>query len=651
MLKTFRNASNSIATKIIFSAIILSFALWGVGDIVKNYSGSRSVIKVGKKSITADNFAFAFRKEQQEIRNKFGANFKEDIFKGLDLINMVAEKMISEAVVEQSIIQRNITVSKASIMRIIQSTPEFAVGGKFSIKIFQDLLRKAGIAESGYIEHIRQAFLRSQLIHPLSAGYFVPEFITKLTMDDFATTKTISILKLKADDVKLDNVIKRERVIQYFDNNKDKYKTPEKRDFSLLVLDFQSLGNKLKITESEIEEYYKSNKESYIPQETRSFKRFSFNSIEEAKRALSVINSRTNIKEIEKGLNIKSTDLIDMEKNDFPTNIRDNLFSLKRNDVSNIFATGSTFSVYMLESINKTKERDIKDIRKEIKDILISEKMNSVEFAEQIKSKRNFIDDSFGAGRPMEEIAKDAGMSLLKFSGLDREGAKAELEKINTDEKTKQEIMNAVFSLDINLDSGNIDAKENDLSSFIVRVDKIVSESLPKIDTIFNQVERDYILSQKIEKLRKKIYNIEEQGRESSKEVLKMKGNKKYTIAKQDLFISSEKQPADVKKLLKDFPYQQSIMVALSSLSKGETMHFDGERGEYYVISVIDEKTGRKIDEDLQEKFLQFFEKSRTEDVHEMIMSAFRKEMKVDFNKELASSLVKTSEDSEDENL
>ena len=54
ILRFFSNGSKSIFAKILFTAIILSFCLFGIGDIIRHVSETKTAISVGKHKISAE---------------------------------------------------------------------------------------------------------------------------------------------------------------------------------------------------------------------------------------------------------------------------------------------------------------------------------------------------------------------------------------------------------------------------------------------------------------------------------------------------------------------------------------------------------------------------------------------------------------------
>ena len=66
MLDIIRNLVASIFGKILLGIMVLSFALWGVGDIL-NSGNAQLAAKVGSQKITLDEFYFEFQRSIDEF--------------------------------------------------------------------------------------------------------------------------------------------------------------------------------------------------------------------------------------------------------------------------------------------------------------------------------------------------------------------------------------------------------------------------------------------------------------------------------------------------------------------------------------------------------------------------------------------------------
>ena len=271
ILRFFSNSSKSVFAKILFTAIILSFGLWGVGDIIRHVSETKTAILVGKYKISAEQLYRDYSKMKQNIKTMGAKPLTEEEFNKMNGKEIILDNIIDRAVESETIRQIGIIVPKKSLANIIYSLPEFQTNGVFDEKLYVSLLRQSGMSESGLLLQIKNSIARNQLFHPIISGYKVPDFIRNKLGSVYESNKTIYVSIFNINDAKEPQDLNNETLKQYYENNKTKYKQPETRNIALLKVDYTKFIDEIKITEQEVDDYYKANKESFKGVETRDF--------------------------------------------------------------------------------------------------------------------------------------------------------------------------------------------------------------------------------------------------------------------------------------------------------------------------------------------------------------------------------------------
>ena len=388
ILRFFSNSSKSIFAKILFTAIILSFGLWGVGDIIRHVSETKTAISVGKYKISAEQLDRDYYQMKQNMKTMGMRPLTEEEFNKMNGKETILNNIIDQAVENETIRQFGIIVPRKSLANIIYSLPEFQTNGVFNEKLYLSLLRQSGISETGLLLQIKNSIARNQLFHPIISGYKVPDFIKNKLGSVYESNKTIYVTIFNVNNVKDPNDISDDILKDYYEVNKMKYKQPETRNIALLKVDYTKFIDEIKITDQEIDDYYKNNKDSFKGVETRDFERFEFSTKEEANNAHTKLYNDGSDKLKEK-LNTNCQLLKEMKKEEFPSDVSKDIFSIKEGGVSNVYAIGGKYYVYVLKKINSPVEKDISEIKKEIKTIIQNEKVNTPEFYSSIKETKN----------------------------------------------------------------------------------------------------------------------------------------------------------------------------------------------------------------------------------------------------------------------
>ena len=132
MLEIVRNLVSSIFGKILLAIMVLSFALWGVGDILSS-GNSQLAAKVGKEKITLDEFYNEFQKTVYNYNLATDSNLNLKEAYEIDLHNSLLSDLIFSKMINNFAKNKNIFFNDESLKTIIKNLDQFKNdGNKFS---------------------------------------------------------------------------------------------------------------------------------------------------------------------------------------------------------------------------------------------------------------------------------------------------------------------------------------------------------------------------------------------------------------------------------------------------------------------------------------------------------------------------------------
>ncbi len=648
ILSKFRDASNGIVIKILFGAIILSFCLWGVGDIIRNYSASKSVFSIDKHRVTVEQFLREYSQEKQRIRNIGSKPLSDEEMKSLDIPNIVLDRLINEAVFEKTCENLGLITSKRTITAIIMSLPEFQKNGVFDQRAYENALRHSSLSEAGFLNQIRGSIARNQLIHPLVAGYRVPNVVKEIMAKEFEARNTVVLAKVNAKDMKYNKEITNEEVYQYYLNNQEKYKKPEQRDLAILVVDYSKLSGDIEVDEDEVSARYIEYKDSYVPTEKRDFERFIFEDKESADRAWNLINRGTSTAEIVKKFKPDMETVREMDISQFPTTIGKSLFDLKKGKTSDVYASGGKFYIYKLVGIHKARALNDAELKEKARAEIRNEKMNSPEFYAHVKELKNKIDDGFGSGKTIEEIANETGMEVRYIKGEEKSYNSTEFSKIVKDEDTRSEVIDAAFETEEMQATTMIDSRETDTLSYVVFVQKVKKSEIPQFEQISEEVRKDYVLEQKDKIALDKINEILNSEEKVADKVLNLKNSRSFKLSKMDLLRKQEDQPKVVSEIVKILENPNIAMNIISTLGEGEASYYKISDGEYLVFGITKIDRSRYSSGEATQLIYNYFDRAASNDVLPIAMEGFKKFLKIKIDNKLINEVVKAEDEREE---
>ncbi len=222
---------------ILFGFLIISFVVWGIGDMFRG-AVSNKVAEVGGAVITAQQFQSALQNLmfQYQTRTRNGMTSAQAHALGLD--NEVLQRLIAEAALDQRAASLGLAISDDAIAAAVRADPNLQdASGQFSRARFDAALRE-----------FRPQ--RARLLRQAERGLSAPADRTRVGRRPRARRSLSSTLSRGSARRRARSTIsscrrprraksrrpRRPRLTSYFEDRKASYRAPEYRGFTMLLV-------------------------------------------------------------------------------------------------------------------------------------------------------------------------------------------------------------------------------------------------------------------------------------------------------------------------------------------------------------------------------------------------------------------------------
>ena len=93
MLQAMRSKAAGIVAKVLFSVLVLSFAVWGIGDYAFLRRDDPVAIKVAGIEVKASQVQAEYQQELERLRRAFGGTIDPEFVRQSGLIDRVVERV------------------------------------------------------------------------------------------------------------------------------------------------------------------------------------------------------------------------------------------------------------------------------------------------------------------------------------------------------------------------------------------------------------------------------------------------------------------------------------------------------------------------------------------------------------------------------
>lgn len=503
MLDGMRKAGKSIVGRIViailFAFLIISFALWGIGDIFRGY-GSRTVATVGDSSIDVEPYRQAFQTELQLLSRRFGRNITTDqaVMAGVD--RQVLNRMVAEETLNETARRYGLALSDDKLASMITSDPAFqGANGQFDRRRFDDVMRQAGYSEQRFLIEQRATALRQQIAQSIAGVPHAPATIREALNRYAFEERKIRYFNFGESELEPVAAATDDALKTYFEDNKSAFRLPEYRNFVVIALRPSDLADPKTIAESDAKAEFERIKDQLSKPERRVVRQIVFQNADEAKAASEKIKSGKSFAEIAAERNLKETDTnlgLVSQKEIADKAVAEAVFKLEKDQVSDVIAgtfghviaTVSDIEAGQIATFDETSER----IRME----LALKKTR-----DRVRDLHDKIEDQRASARPISDIAKDLSLTLASFEGIDRSG-RDQSKDAKDSIPEREAVLNAVFGSDVGVDNEALSTRDGgyvwyDVTGITPARDRGFDEARKDVEEAWRKDEISKMLSTK----------------------------------------------------------------------------------------------------------------------------------------------------------
>ena len=482
-----RNASGPFGLTLII-LLVLAFSVWGIGDIFRNYDVG-TLARIGDREVDSQEFLFRYNREINRISNeleRFVSN-EEARDSGIDiqiLTNLLVEKTLNSSADEMKL-----RPSDNSLTERLKNTSSFRNAfNQFDKNVFNQVLRQNGITEDLFFSMERDSIAQAQIYRALFENLNISKEFSNLIHRFQNEDRSVDYLVLNTNTENVDPYeINNQELLNYYNNNKDNYKSESKRDFTLLTLLKSEISSLIEVEEEIIKEIYENNLSDYETPEKRTYYVIPFNSSEEVNSALNNFKENTDINNIifSRGLSVEDVlqSSISLEEG------LNEAISNKAFEVDKNILAGPVQGPFGPTLIYVTKiESSLKKTFLEVKE-KIEQDYKSEETQDKIYEIYNVIEDQRAAGLTFEEIALENNLKLSQYSSVNDNGSN--FSNSDIDLALRNLIIETIFDSDIGLEMDPLEDQNGNV--VFIRVDNIDEETILNFDNVQNEVRSDII--------------------------------------------------------------------------------------------------------------------------------------------------------------
>ena len=513
MLETMRNAAQGVVGKaimtVVMGLIIVSFVIWGVGDMLRGFTAS-TVASVGGATISSQDFRYQFQRTLQQYQRRTRQPFTTDQARAMGIDRQVLQRMISEAALDVEAGKLGLSLSDDALRQLITSNPDFQdKTGAFDPQKFASLLRDNDLNERFYVSELKRNSLRQFIFSALATGVAAPKAVVNAEAAYSGQTRSADTFVLPASAAGDIPAPSEETLKAYYDDRKSNYRAPEYRAMDVVSLEPEALANPAEVSDADAEAAYAKvagKDPRYGAPEKRDIEQILFPNQAEADAAEAKIKAGASFDDVVKERNLKPEDveLGETAKDAIVDPAEaDAVFALPAGGVTGVLPSQFGPVIVRVKSITPSTVKPFSEVAEDIK-----RRISTGRAGDKIQALHDKIEDLRVSGKPLAEAAKEAGLATQSVAAVDGQGKDPSGKEVALPDRA--DLLKAVFASDVGLDEAPLQTKDGGFVWFAVTKiepshERTFEEAKPEVEAQWRAEQVDKALAAKADDLARQL--------------------------------------------------------------------------------------------------------------------------------------------------
>jgi len=485
MLQAIRSKASSFVVKLLFGILVVSFGIWGIGDIFRNRGTDTTVATVGGKKIDAQELNQEVRREAERLRAAMrGATLEPEQLKQFGIVDTSLQRLINRDLIDLEIDHLQLALGDDTVRQAIVANPAFHnQTGQFDRVLYKQLIANQRMSEAQFERQLRDDMVRVELNAAIGDGVTPPPELVDTLYKSRAERRVADVAVVPATAVPEPGMPDDADVTKTYEQHQDQFRVPELRSFGagLLLLDDIAAG--ITVPEEKLREEYQARISEFHMPEQRHLQQLLLSDEAKAKEAADALAGGKDFAQVAQEYAGAAPDSLDLgfaTRAEMPAALGDAAFALKPGEVTKPIEDSFGWHIVRVsevkpeetEPFDAVKEKLAKDVARDMA-------------GDQLAKQANQVEDAIAGGTPFAEIVQRFGLKLSKLENVDAGGRNAEGTPVELPQGGDA-ILRTAFSTAAGQVSQLGELGEN--GYYVVDVEKVTPSTVKPLDEVRAQV-------------------------------------------------------------------------------------------------------------------------------------------------------------------
>lgn len=485
MFAAVREFTKSLVARILLGVLIVSFAVFGIGDVFRQ-ARSDTVVKAGSREVSATDFKREFDQYKQQTEQRVGQPIPIEMAVERGLDRRVLDGLAGREAFAELMHRMGVRVSDQQIVAQIRKIPAFfdQVTGKFDEKLYAGALAERQLTPAAFQGLMRDDMAQQQMTAAMAAGLRVPTTYAALAAAFVTESRDATFFVIDPRMVPPPAEPTDAQLQAFMKENAAQLTRPEFRQLTIVRFSGKAVEPGVKVDPAEVKKRYDFAKDSMSTPETRTIVQIPAKDAATAAKAAQALRGGADPAAAAKSIGVEPIVYTDKPKSAIADpKVAEAAFSLPDGAVSNPIQGQLAYAVVKVVKVTPGKQVSFEEARPQIETQLRQDAA-----AQKVYDLSQVYEDAHTGGANLTEAAAKAGVPVETTAPVSAQGQLQNGKPSNI----PAEILKSAFDLP---QGGESDIEEAGKGEYYaVRVDKVIPPALPPLAEVKPELARVYMM-------------------------------------------------------------------------------------------------------------------------------------------------------------
>lgn len=260
MLQALNDKLKGWATGLIIGVISVIFVLWGISYYFEgNASSGPIVAKVGDSEISS----YELQTATNNIRQSLAEQGQTEDLNNPKWRQIALNQLITRELLDQGAKKMGISLTTEQLNQAIYQIPYFQENGQFSMDKYNQILKTVGLTTNQVRSMLEKQLLATQVSSGLISSDFVLPNEENQAFMLLNQSRFINYAAIPYSEVKTTTKITDKEIESYYKSHQSEFISPEKVKLSYIELSLDDVAKRIEVTDGQIQAYYNENKAKF----------------------------------------------------------------------------------------------------------------------------------------------------------------------------------------------------------------------------------------------------------------------------------------------------------------------------------------------------------------------------------------------------